>query len=76
MSNTSAHSDPRAIAQINVVTAGTPSQSTFRTRDELHALIAGFEIEPPGMVRLQDWRPDMDAPQTGLDVQAVVARLP
>ncbi len=76
MSNTSAHSDPDAIAQIAAMTAGTPSQSTFRTRDQLKALLTGFELLSPGMVRIQDWRPDMEAPQTGLDVQAAVARLP
>jgi S-adenosyl methyltransferase len=74
LSHISSDSDPEAIRQLSAATAGTPAQSTFRSPREIGRLLAGFEVLPPGLVTIQQWRPDMNAPTTRLDVQAAVAR--
>lgn len=73
-SHTSSHSDPAAIKQLAAATAGTPAQAAFRSREEIERLLTGLEILSPGVVTIQRWRPDRDAPSTRLDVQAAVAR--
>jgi hypothetical protein len=56
LSHAMAESDPEAIAQLILATANTPAQSTFRTRAEVMALFAGFDLLEPGLVPVQDWR--------------------
>jgi hypothetical protein len=31
---------------------------TLRTGDQVHAMLAGFDLVPPGLVQLPEWRPD------------------
>ena len=72
ISHTSSLSDPEAIKQLAMATAGTPAQSTFRSPEEIAEMFAGFEILEPGVTRIQEWRPDMDYPDTKLNVQAAL----
>ncbi|MFI7633748.1 SAM-dependent methyltransferase [Nonomuraea sp. NPDC049400] len=50
-----AESDPEAIAQLTMATAGSPAQARFRARDEVLRLFDGFELIGPGLVPVQDW---------------------
>jgi hypothetical protein len=74
ISHSSSLSDPETLKQLSMATAGTPAQSTFRSPAEIERMFAGFEILEPGVVRIQDWRPDLDYPDTKLNVQAAVGR--
>lgn len=55
ISHSMAESSPEAIAQLTMATAGTPAQSTFRTREQVLRLFEGFELIGPGLVPVQDW---------------------
>ncbi len=46
---------------------GTASQARFRTLEEISGLFDGFTIEEPGLVDVQNWRPEHDLdPRTAL----------
>ncbi|MBB6545326.1 SAM-dependent methyltransferase [Nonomuraea rubra] len=55
ISHAMAESDPAALAQLRMATAGSPAQSTFRTREQVLRLFDGFELIGPGLVPVQDW---------------------
>jgi hypothetical protein len=50
----------------------------LRSRARLAGLLAGFELVPPGIVPVTDWRPAMDDPRFDLvvPVHGIVARKP
>ncbi|WP_188189343.1 SAM-dependent methyltransferase [Nonomuraea sp. SYSU D8015] len=55
ISHSMAESDPEAIGRLQMATAGTSAQSTFRTHEEVLALFDGFELVPPGLVPVHEW---------------------
>lgn len=55
LSHAMAESDPEAIAQLTMATAGSPAQSTFRTHERVLSLLDGFDLVEPGLVPVQDW---------------------
>jgi hypothetical protein len=50
------------VAQTEAVYATTPTPIHFRPRAEIARFFDGFELAPPGLVMLNEWRPDADAP--------------
>jgi hypothetical protein len=43
----------------------------LRTKDEIHRLMAGFELIPPGVVWIPLWRPDDPTPVTRPETSGV-----
>ncbi|MBH0776805.1 SAM-dependent methyltransferase [Nocardia bovistercoris] len=54
-------------------TAGSSAQPRYRTRDEVAALLEGFDVLEPGVVTVQDWLDD-DLPATKLVVLGGIGR--
>jgi hypothetical protein len=54
--------DPQAAATTTTVYASTASPVTRRTRAEILAFFDGLEILEPGLVPVQQWRPDEHDP--------------
>jgi hypothetical protein len=67
-------SDPAAKAKLEEISANSPAPMTFRRRDAIEQFFDGFELLPPGVVDVQQWWPDEDAPPTLLKVAAGVGR--
>ena len=67
-------SDPAAKAKLEEISVNSPAPMCFRSRDEIRSFFDGFELLPPGVVNVQDWWPDEDAPPTALKVAAGVAK--
>jgi len=57
-------SDREAMAQLEAIYAGTPWPLTLRSRDQVLRFFDGFELVPPGLVDVQQWRPDTDTAST------------
>ncbi|WP_214104820.1 SAM-dependent methyltransferase [Acrocarpospora catenulata] len=74
LSHSSSDSDPEVLTQLKASTAGSPAQSTFRSHDEILGFFEGLEIESPGLVPVQRWRPTMDSITSRLVVEGAVAR--
>jgi S-adenosyl methyltransferase len=53
---------PEMVAQTEAVYASTPTPIHFRPRAEIARFFEGFDLVPPGLVILNQWRPDLDAP--------------
>jgi len=68
LSHGTTDSDPERAAAGTAVYARTGSPVTLRTRDEVLAMMGGLELLTPGLVPVQEWRPDTDAPDTGARV--------
>jgi S-adenosyl methyltransferase len=60
------------------LTRSMRQQVTFRTRDEVAALVAGLDVEEPGVVPIQAWRPEsvLDFSSLPTAMWGVVARKP
>lgn len=52
--------DPVAV-QLKMTMTRTFSDVQFRSMDQVRELFRGLELVEPGLVRVPDWRPDMDA---------------
>ncbi len=64
---TSTGSPPEMVEKIVKAYEGTASQARFRTLEEISGLFDGFTIEEPGLVDVQNWRPEHDLdPRTAL----------
>jgi hypothetical protein len=50
--------DPSTGAALKQWNAAAPVPITLRSADEVGALVTGLELVPPGLVPLNDWRPD------------------
>jgi hypothetical protein len=50
------------VAQTEAVYASTPTPIHFRPRAEIARFFDGFDLVPPGLVLVNEWRPDTDAP--------------
>jgi len=76
LSQFAAHSDPVAIAALRSIADGTAVQTYFRPREQIERFFAGFELLPPGVVDVERWRPDTEAPATRLTISGGVGRKP
>ncbi|MEO3854061.1 SAM-dependent methyltransferase [Acrocarpospora sp. B8E8] len=76
ISHSSSESEPEVLTQLKASTAGSPAQSTFRSHEETLDFFEGMEIEEPGLVPVQRWRPAMDSIRSRLIVEGAVARKP
>ena len=67
-------SEPEARAQLEEVYANTPWPIAFRARDQIQRFFDGFELLPPGVVDVEQWRPEVEAKPTALKVVGGVGR--
>jgi hypothetical protein len=51
-----------AVEQLNSIYGKSATRLHFRTHHELTALLAGFDLVPPGLVPLDRWNPDRHDP--------------
>jgi hypothetical protein len=65
---------PAAMAQLKANYADTPWPMTIRSREQILRLFEGFELVPPGLVDVEKWRPEMEAPSTALKIPGGVGR--
>jgi hypothetical protein len=71
--------DPLMAAAFKQWNAAAAVPIVLRSSDDVGALAAGFDLVPPGLVPLNDWRPDAGDPPaaaTQVPVHALVARKP
>lgn len=52
------------------------TQIVIRTKAEVARYFDGLDLVPPGLVELQDWRPDVGAPTVAVPLYAGLARKP
>ena len=76
LSQFTSDSDPDAMAELRAVAAGTPVETYFRSRDQIGRFFTGFDLVPPGLADVQDWRPDSIAVPTRLKIAGAVGRKP
>lgn len=67
-------SSPEGKARFAEIYAKSPVQITFRDRAEIGGLFAGFELLPPGIVDVGDWRPETPAEPTSMKIAGGVGR--
>jgi hypothetical protein len=70
----SSDSDPAGIAQFDEIYRDSPLKLTFRDRDEIAGFFDGFELLPPGVVNVEDWRPELASPTTSMKIVGGVGR--
>ena len=70
----SSDSDRAARAQLEATYANTPWPLTLRSRDQILRFFDGFELVPPGLVDVQQWRPETEAEPTALKMPGGVGR--
>jgi hypothetical protein len=71
--------DPSLAAAFKLWNAAASVPIVLRSSAEIGALVAGLELIPPGLVPLNDWRPDASDPSdaaTQVPAHALVARKP
>jgi SAM-dependent methyltransferase len=69
-------SDTEGIKTFNRIYEDSPIKVTFRPRSQITGFFDGFELLSPGVVDVEDWRPDMESPQTSLKIAGGVGRKP
>jgi hypothetical protein len=74
ISQFTADSHPQAIAQFEQIYANSPTKVTFRPRAQIESFFDGFELLEPGVVNVEDWRPERDAPTTRMSIAGGVGR--
>jgi hypothetical protein len=74
ISHFSLDSAPHALKELEATYAGTPWPKTIRSREEILRFFDGFELVPPGLVDMGDWRPDLEEPPTELKIPGGVGR--
>jgi hypothetical protein len=68
-------SHPEAMARLQEVYADTPWPIVLRSREHITGFFNGFELLPPGLVDVQQWRPPKRrTPPTALKVAGGVGR--
>jgi hypothetical protein len=67
-------SQPEAMAQLQAVYADTTWPIAFRSREHITSFFDGFELVAPGVVDVQQWRPERATPPTALKVAGGVGR--
>lgn len=51
-------SDPQMLAKMDEIFKGTPGEAQFRSAEEISGWCDGLDIAAPGLVSVQQWRPD------------------
>lgn len=74
VSQFAADSDPAGMARLRAVADGTPVQTYFRSADEIRAFFGGLELLEPGLVSVDEWRPEGIAAPTRLKIAGGVGR--
>ena len=74
LSQFAADSDPEGMARLRAVADGTPVQTYFRPADEIRAFFGGLELLEPGLVSVDEWRPEGIAAPTRLRIAGGVGR--
>lgn len=54
---------PEAVGEVEGLYTRTTQPGVFRSRDQILALMPGYELVPPGLVDAILWRPDPDEPR-------------
>jgi hypothetical protein len=67
-------SDPAAMARLRAVADGTPVETYFRSTGEIGAFFGGLELLEPGLVSVDEWRPDGIGAPTRLKIVGGVGR--
>lgn len=68
LSQFTSESDPAAMAELRAVAAGTPVETHFRSAPQIRGFFDGYELLPPGLVPVQDWRNDTVTAPTRLSI--------
>jgi len=74
VSQFSADSDPAGMARLRAVADGTPVQTYFRSTEEIRAFFGALELLEPGLVSVDEWRPDGITAPTRLKIVGGVGR--
>jgi trans-aconitate methyltransferase len=74
VSQFAADSDPAGMAQLRAVADGTPVQTYFRSTGEIRAFFGGLELLEPGLVSVDEWRPEGITAPTRLKIVGGVGR--
>jgi hypothetical protein len=74
VSQFSTDSDAAAAAKLHAVDAGTPVETYFRSRDEISCFFDGLELLAPGLVSVDEWRPEVPEAPTQLKIVGGVGR--
>ncbi|MGH4025850.1 MAG: SAM-dependent methyltransferase [Pseudonocardiaceae bacterium] len=69
-----AESHPAGIKQFEEIYANSPIKVTFRPCDQIRHFFDGLDILPPGVVDVEDWRPDIQGFSTYLKIVGGVGR--
>lgn len=77
LSHFSSDGPTETVAAIATMTRETPTPLQLRTREHIATFLDGFELLEPGLVDLDDWRPEDGAPahSSRFNDYAAVARL-
>jgi trans-aconitate methyltransferase len=67
-------SDPAGMARLRAVADGTPVETYFRSAGEIRAFFGGLELLEPGVVSVDEWRPEGIAAPTKLKIMGGVGR--
>jgi hypothetical protein len=67
-------SDPEGMAAIKAQGADTPAALFFRSRDQIRGFLDGLELLEPGVVAVNEWRPDKTEAPTQLKIVGGVGR--
>ena len=70
--------DPAMAGALKHWNAAAPVPIRLRSRDEVAALAVGLDLVPPGVVPVNEWRPDEGDPPSAVQVPVygLVARIP
>jgi hypothetical protein len=74
ISHASAHSDPAALARAEAAFANSSTRILPRTHDAVARMFDGFELLEPGVVPIEQWRPEAEEPATKLRAEGGVGR--
>ena len=74
VSQFAADSDPAGMARLRAVADGTPVETYFRSAGEIRAFFGGLELLEPGLVSVDEWRPEGIAAPTRLKIVGGVGR--
>jgi trans-aconitate methyltransferase len=74
VSQFAAESDPAGMARLRAVADGTPVQTYFRSAGQIRAFFGGLELLGPGLVSVDEWRPEEPAAPTRLKIVGGVGR--
>jgi len=67
-------SDPAGMAQLRAVADGTPVETYFRSTGEIRAFFGELELLEPGLVSVDEWRPEGITAPTKLKIIGGVGR--